>query len=399
MSLSVPTTQQIRDLIVNGVEAKLSTTIPLLPKSFTRVLGTVLSGAVILIYKYASFQFLNLFVRHASTVETTINGKSVVPLVEWGRLVGVGDPELAVRAEHVITITVTTQTGTLPTDTQLVHPDTQVIYLTLAPVTLDAATKTVTVRASADTTGNGGAGTIGNLTAGTVLEFANPLPNVSREATITTEQSVVGEDAETWPDYRQRILDRFQRPPQGGAYADYQVWGETVPGVVTVYPYASDLPGVVECYVEADTATDPDGIPTTPQLEAVLDAIEFDVAGVPSRRPVSAAVKVLPITRVEFGVNVFGLTGISNVDECKADIEQGLTEFGATREPFIKGLTSLPRRDRITTAEVAGIVTSIVNAHGGLVTDVQVTLAGEPTPATTLEKGQKAKFDGPVTYF
>ena len=399
MALSVPTTSEVRDLIVSGLEASLSTTIPLLPKAFSRVLAAVLAGAFMLVYKYAGAIFLNLFVRFASTQETTINGNVVIPLVEWGRLVGVGDPEPATRAEHTITITVTNQTGTLAANALLVYPATQVIYLTLAPVPLNAATKTVTVRAYADPSGNGGEGTIGNLPVGTVLEFANPLPNVARETTISLAETVSGTDAESWPDYRTRIFDRFRRPPQGGAYADYVIWGEEVPGIVNVYPYASDLPGVVECYVEADTTTDPDGIPTLGQREDVADAIEFDVAGVPTRRPVSAAVKVLPISRVSFSANIFGLTGVSDLDECKADIEEGLTEYALAREPFIKGLSSLPRRDRITLAEVSAIATNVANAHGGLLTKVELTFSGLPLSATTLAKGEKAKFDGPATYF
>lgn len=398
MALAVPKTSEVRDLIVSGLESSLSTTIPLLPKAFSRVLAAVLAGAILLVYKYAGSIFLNLFVRYASTEPTTINGKVVIPLVEWGRLVGVGDPEPADRAEHTITITVTNQTGSLALNAQLIHPATQVIYLTLATVTLNAATKTVTVRASSDPAGNGGAGAVGNLPVGTVLEFANPLPNVAREATITTAQTVAGKDAETWPNYRLRILKRFQRPPQGGAYADYQVWGEEVTGVVNVYPYASDLPGHVECYVEADTNTDPDGIPTLAQREDVYDAIQMDVAGVPTRRPVSAAVKVLEITRLTFSANIFGML-VDDEDETKADIEEGLVEYALSREPFIVGLTSLPRRDRITQAEVAGIVTNVVNAHGGTVTRVEATFSGVPQFARNLQKGQKAKFAGPPTYF
>src|SRR5690606_6227064 len=128
VSLAVPTTAEIRDQIVSQLESSLSTTIPLLPKAFSRVLATALAGVFILLYKYASSLFLNLFVAHASFKATIINGKSVTPLIEWGRLIGVGDPEPATRGEFTIQITVTNQTGTLPAQTQLVRPSTGVIY-------------------------------------------------------------------------------------------------------------------------------------------------------------------------------------------------------------------------------------------------------------------------------
>ena len=56
-----------------------------------------------------------------------MNGSSEIPrltplwltLVEWGRLIGVGDPAPGTQAELYVNITVTTQGGTLPAGTQL----------------------------------------------------------------------------------------------------------------------------------------------------------------------------------------------------------------------------------------------------------------------------------------
>src|SRR5690606_13810784 len=108
-------------------------------------------------------------------------------------------------------------------------------------VALDAATKTVTIRPVSDQQGNGGAGELGNLLVGDEVEFANPLPNVARTATVTSIVSS-GEDAELEADYRARVIQKFQKRPQGGAYADYQLWGEEADGIVNVYPYTRDDP-------------------------------------------------------------------------------------------------------------------------------------------------------------
>lgn len=82
MSLTTPTTKEISDNIVAQLEATLNQTIPLLPKAFIRVLAKALAGVFILLYKYAGFMLLQLFVRTASMGSTEVNGVSVTPLLE-----------------------------------------------------------------------------------------------------------------------------------------------------------------------------------------------------------------------------------------------------------------------------------------------------------------------------
>jgi uncharacterized phage protein gp47/JayE len=399
MALAAPTTQELADDIIAQLEASISQTIPILPKSFSRVLAKVLAGAVVLVYKYAGFLLLQLFVAHASFRETTVLGKVIIPLVELGRLFGVGDPIAGTRAELVIDVTVTNQIGTLPSGSQLLRSDTGVIYLTKAAVALDAATVQVTVVASSDPDENGGAGTIGNLDPGDILSFANPLDNVARDAVVDS-QAVTGADAETEAAYRQRIIDRVQARPQGGAYSDYRVWAKTVPGIVSVYPYTSPSPGEVDVYVEATEASsgDPDGIPTGAQITAVFDAIQLDTGGLASRRPVGAAVNVYGITRLAFDVEVTGLSIDASLEaEVKAAISSGIDEYLRTREPYIIGLSVLPRRDRVTVAAVGGIVNGIVEVAGGTVVSVALELGAIPIAGYTLGDGEKAKGGG-VSY-
>lgn len=277
MSLQTPTTKEINDNIIAQLEASLNQTIPLLPKSFLRVLARALSGVFVLLYKYGGFMFLQVFVRTATISSTVVNGRELSPLLEWGRLVGVGDPAAATNAELLIDITVETQTGTLPSGTQLLNSSNGVTYITIGAVALDAATVQATIRAVSDQAGGGGAGAIGNLDPGAVVSFANPLANVSRNAVVAS-QTVTGADGESTEAYRQRIIDRFQKRPQGGAYADYEQWGEEPAGILNVYPYTSECPGQVDLYVEATEASSgsPDGIPTSAQLQEVLDSVELD---------------------------------------------------------------------------------------------------------------------------
>lgn len=396
MSLETPTTQEISDNIIAQLESALAQTIPALPKSFLRVLAKSLAGVFILLYKYAGFMFLQMFVRTASFADTEVNGIIVNPLLEWGRLVGVGDPGAATQAELVIDITVENQTGILPANSQLVGPDNGVTYITLAAVSLNAATVQATIRAVSDQTGGGGAGAIGNLEVSDIVSFANPIDNVSRNA-IVASVSVTGADGESESAYRQRILDRFQKRPQGGAYADYEAWGEEPSGILNVYPYTSDCPGQVDVYVEATEASSgsPDGIPTPAQLQEVLDSIELDTSGLATRRPANALVNSFPIDRVAFVITVTALS-VANPAQVQADITTALEEYFLAREPYIVGLSIPPRRDRITRTGVDGVVDDIVTAAGGIFGGSIITQNSIQTDAYTLGVGQKAKASSVV---
>lgn len=397
MALVTPTTQQIASNIIGQLETAISQTIPLLPKSFSRVLAKVLAAVYVVLYKYAGFSLLQQFVASASFESTEVNGETLIPLVEWGRLVGVGDPLPATQAELVLEVTVLTQTGSLAGGTQLLYAPTGVVYLTTAAVALSAATVSVTVRASSDpgdgSTPGDGSGAIGNLEPGQILQFAGSPPNVATNATVTSA-AVVGADGESEALYRARVVRRFQRKPQGGAYADYRAWGTEVAGIRNVFPYTG-APGEVDVYVEAEAG--PDGIPDGAQLAAVADFIEFDPNEAPSptglanRRPANAAVNVLPITRTGFDV---AITGFEAADPATVldSIEQGLDEFLRAREPFIVGLSTLPRLDRITQGAVAGVVQEIAESNGASVAGVTLLRAGFEITQYTLAPGELAKL-------
>ena len=393
MSLTTPTTKEINDNIIAQLEASLNQTIPLLPKSFLRVLAKALAGVFILLYKYGGFMFLQIFVRTASANQTVVNGIPLTPLIEWGRLIGVGDPGAATNAELLIDITVENQTGALPSGSQLVNTDNGVTYITIGAVLLDAPTVQATIRAVADQADGGGAGAIGNLDPGAIVSFANPLANVARNATVDS-QLVTGAGAESTEVYRQRVIDRFQKRPQGGAYADYEIWGEEPSGIINIYPYTSDCPGQVDVYVEAtpESSGDPDGIPTAAQLQEVLDSIELDQNGLASRRPANALVNTFPITRTGFDIRVTGLL-VDNLAQVQADITTAIEEYFLDREPFIEGLSVLPRRDRITRSAVGGVVDDIVSAAGGIFSSVILSQNTINVEIYGLGIGEKSKAE------
>jgi uncharacterized phage protein gp47/JayE len=397
MNISTPTTAALATNITSQIESAIAQSVPLLPRSFIAVLAKALSGVFILLYKYAGSIALNLFVQYASDKDTVINGRVINPLKEWGRLIGVGDPIAATQAEMVVVVTVLVQTGSMPSGTQILYPATGVLYLTTASAALNAGSVLVRIRATSDQSGGDGSGSIGNLQSGTVLNIANPLPNVATNVTVATVE-VTGADAESSDAYRARIVKRFQAKPQGGAYADYRVWGTSVAGIVNIYPYTSATPGVVDVYAEATVASSgsPDGIPTGPQQTAVLNAINLDVNGLATNRPAGALVVVHPIARTAFNITITGLTA-GDVVGAKASIQTAVDQYLRSREPFIVGLSILPRLDRVTVAAVSGVIDDAINAVGGSVTTVKMYLGITITPAYTLGNGEKAKA-GTFTY-
>lgn len=398
LNLTTPSTQDIADNITAQVAAALTQSVPLLPKAFIRVLAKALAGVFILLWKYAGWSLLQMFVRYASDQDTVINGRVLNPLKEWGRQVGVGDPQPATQAELVVSLPVTLQTGVLPSGSQFLFASSGVLYLSMVAVALNASTVQVRIKAASDQSGGDGSGSMGNLQPGDIVNLANPLPNVLSAATVLNDPSAIaGADAETSDAYRARILKRCQSKPQGGAPADYRAWGTSVPGIINIYPYAG-APGVVDVYAEATPGSSgsPDGIPTSGQLTQVLNAINLDVNGLASNRPINDLVVAHAISRVSFNFVITGLVA-TDLPGAKASLEEAVDEYLRSREPFIVGLSILPRLDRVTVAAASGVVDEAINAVGGSVTTVVMKLGTVVTPAYTLGKGERAKA-GTFTY-
>lgn len=361
--------QPTTDEITTSIRAQLDGS---LPKAFTDVISKVLAAVIVILFKYCNFIMQQLFVRTASADPTTINGTVVNPLEFWAQLAGISARTAATRAQLTVDITVENQVGSLPAQTQLLNAD-GLVYLTQAEVALNAATVQATVTCQT-------AGVAGNVDVGGTLSFANPLANVASDTTVATVV-VQASDEETVATFRQRTLDAFQRPPQGGSYSDYRIWAEGASAsVINAYPYTGD-PGEVDVYIEVNDQTD--GIPTTSQLATVQTAVD-------AVRPVNAVVNVLPISRIEYRITVSGLS-VSNASAVQTQITDALNAYFADREPFLLGLSVPPRRDRVTSAETGGVIAQIVALAGGTFTGHVLELSGAPLTFSSVGIGEKAK--------
>lgn len=394
MSTDLKTTKQITDNIIANLESLLGQSIPFLPKFFLRVIARAFAATYVLLYKYIGYGTLQLFVDTASDQPTTINGRVLTPLNEWGELVGIGDPAEATQAQLNIRVTALVQGGAVTEGTKLIYNPTGVVYSVTTSTLLSDVNVEVPVRAVSDQQGGNGAGVIGNLADGTEITFANPQPDVARTAVVLST-IVPGANGESADVYRQRVKDDFRGRPQGGALADYRRWGEEPAGILNVYPYADETcPGKVLGYVEVvPDSGNPDGIPTNAQLEEVQNSVEYDVQGIATRRPVGALFQALPITRRSFTVYVEGLAA-EDVARAQTEITAGVQEYFASREPYIEGLDFPPKRNTVSYLSVGGVVESVATAVGATVQGVELFEGALPIGSVvTLQYGDKAKVD------
>ncbi|PBC09201.1 baseplate J/gp47 family protein [Mesorhizobium sp. WSM3859] len=115
-------------------------------------------------------------------------------------------------------------------------------------------------------------GAVTNIAAGETLSRADPtlFPNLALEATVAAGGIGGGADIETDASLRARILDRKRRPPQGGAYLDYEQFARAVPGVTNAWAYPfDDAPGTVGVWFLFEGRVN--GIPEAGDIATVED--------------------------------------------------------------------------------------------------------------------------------
>lgn len=157
-------------------------------------------------------------------------------------------------------------------------------------------------------------------------------PSLGAQATIMPEGLGGGADAESDEDLRARVLDRKRRPPQGGAYSDYEQIALSVPGVVKAWawPFAHG-PGTVGVWFLF--AGREDLIPAAPDVLAVQQELE-------SRRLIRARLFAAAPLPFPLDVTISGLA--RDTVETRAAIEQSLRVMlyergkpGVAIEPFV----------------------------------------------------------------
>ena len=392
MALEQKTVDEIYNLIMEQMKAEIGENIPILPKSFISIFSKVLAGVFMILYKSCSWIFLQIFVSTASFDEITVLGNKITPLIEWGRLIGIGDPAPATQAKITAIVNVKSIGSTMFSGTQFISSLNGLTYITTKSYTFNSEEETIELTCSES-------GSKGNMHKGDTLNISSPLSSI--EGTITVNDLIsVGTDRENETSYREKIKNRFQLQPQGGALSDYRQWSKEVKGVANAYIYTGD-PGNVMIYILADSSVYEDRIPDDALLKKVGEYIDKDPStGLASRRPIGAIIdpdgdksykNIKPIVIKEFDVEITEME-VENIEEISLKIKESLTSYYLEREPYLDGLSLPPSKNVINETNITALIDDILSASNGSFTTAINLLNDSVTPRYTLKEGEVAKL-------
>jgi uncharacterized phage protein gp47/JayE len=387
--------EEIKTLIISGLQHEFNNRLRILPKSFVKILSSVFAGVFVILYKKIGWLFLQIFPETAYWNEINILGVRVRPLVKWGVIIGIGEPRRGTQWKGNIKVTVTRLNTFLDGGTQLKSSITGKIYLVDETKTLENDIENVVVVCAES-------GTIGNLETGEILDFVNPLGNVAKEAIV---DSVIKDaiEGELEVDYRFRVVSRWRMQPQGGALADYRIWGMEAAGVLNIYPYKDvNSPSGVFIYVSGLPALYPDRIPSAALLIEVGKSCTYSPeTGKATRKPLTAVIdpigdesylNVRPVSIIVFDVYIEGLSGISALDFSQS-VKTPIMEYFLGREPYNRGLSDDNNRtDQVTKNNVSSVIDQVAISQKSEFNDVVMRKSGIVTPSYNLGMGELCKL-------
>lgn len=183
----------------------------------------------------------------------------------------------------------------IPAGTLMTRGD-NVQFTVDAEVTFVAATANVDVTATI-------AGAGGNSVIGAKLSLASPVSGVQTEGTVQDDGSGAGlsggTETEGDDDYRARILERIQNPPQGGSENDYVRWMKEVAGVTRAWAYPNQLGlGTVVGIFVMDNKVG-SIIPSAGEVADVQDYVDD-----PIRKPATAEITIVAPTAVPLDLEI-----------------------------------------------------------------------------------------------
>lgn len=392
MALQQRTTQEIYDLIIAQMKSELGQNVSILPKSFISIIATVMAGVFMILYKSCNWIFLQMFVSTASYEEITALGKTLSPLVEWGRLIGVGDPTPATQSVVSVKVKVVQKNNSIFSGTQFISTLNSLTYITTQSYTFkeDEAIINLTCAES---------GAKGNLSAGDTLNIVNSVSFIEDSVEVI-DLIQVAVDKESESSYRKKIQERFQLQPEGGALSDYRNWANETAGVQNSFVYTGGA-GEVIVYVLADSSIYEDRIPDKALLKKVGQNIDIDPdTQLATRRPVTAIIdpdgdesykNIRAVKLIEFDVEILSLE-VSAEAEVKNLIKEAITDYFLEREPYLRGLSLPPAKNIINETNIIAIVDDIVKNYNGNFAGIKNLLNEEITSKYTLKEGEVAKL-------
>jgi uncharacterized phage protein gp47/JayE len=370
---TIPTISQLYNDVLADLQTEYGVTISAFGRVWLRAFAAVQAGKLKLYYLAIAFVQKNVF---PDTAESEATGGT---LERFGRVKIGRNPYPATQGVYDAQVTGTIA-ATIPAQTTFKSNDDsktpgQLYILDNAHV-MASATDTILLRALT-------AGSAAQLAVGDGLTATAPIIGVDAAATVSAEDTAPA-DAETTEQYRAKVLQSFRLYPQGGASADYRIWGLEAGGVKQIYPYAaSGSPGEINVFVEANINDSDDGMGSAGAgiLADVAAHIEADQTTGAGRRPLGVfAVNVASVVVDEVVVTVTGASSISTANQ--ALITAALEDAVNAVRPFIGGADTASEKNDVF--GVNHIISTILSTlPGAQFTSVSMTVDSGSGPVNT----------------
>ena len=244
MPYTIPTLRQLQSQAQQDIaSADLPGVDGLLRRSVLLVLSYVMAG-----FAYLHFGYQAWIAR--MSVPWTARDEFAAG---WGALKGV-TRKPATAASGVATFTGTAGV-VAPAGTVLRRSD-GATYTSTAEATVDSG-GSIAIPATADDLG-----AAGNAEVGVVIALGNSITGINATGAVST-RFAGGADIEDPEDFRDRYLEVYADPPQGGSEADYVKWAREVSGVTRAWAKgnAAGVGTVVVWFMMDDTNAGTEGYP------------------------------------------------------------------------------------------------------------------------------------------
>jgi len=339
----IPTITELYTSIISDIESKLGITVPSISKNFIKIFAAVQAAKLKLYYLYSANIKKNVFI---DTAEPEALGGT---LERFGRVKLNRNPFPATPGEYIVEVTgsigaVIPASTTFKSDDDSTSPG--YLFVLDDEYELIATTDTITLRALTT-------GLESQLEVGDTLTATAPIINVDSIATVDSI-TVAPLAAESLEDYREKAILAYRLEPQGGAAADYRLWGFDAQGVANIYPFArTGYSNEVIVFVEATIAdsTDGKGTPTAGILAEVAEVIETNpdttlLATERGRRPLGVFnVEIAAITVKEIDIKITGYVGLTS--DIEALLTSALETALASVRPFVSAIDTLDQKNDI----------------------------------------------------
>lgn len=374
-----PTVQELYNTIIADYSSRTGQTVPLFKRAVVKSFAYALAGVISLLWNFATWQYLQIFL---VTCE-------LEALERWGNLVGI---KYRQGSKAILQLTLTNvQLGTIQAGTVWKSLSNGLVYTSLPSKVVTGSTVTLNVECTTS-------GSIGNLLNDEVLHLTNPIIGLPETAMVTDTLSLGTEDEEL-ENYRTRVLQRYQRQPQGGSAIDYYNWATEVNGIVDCLPYVLNN-GVVTLYLIANGS----GLNRTPsgelsptqfpqwqqgqmleldgsgQFLAVAKAINGSGEGNNDRRPLNTPVELKAPVYTQYKIEINGLSPFN--DELNHSIKQALITELDHKKPHLKALGYTVNQATINSNQLSAIVQNLISSVDGAFTSFSLKNSNNETILT-----------------